>query len=252
MKNLLGGATLALAALFCFGVTDVNAQYRSRDNDRWERRDRDDRNRDWRRSRRRGNDDEDRWRRDRNGRYENNGRYNNGYQQQELNRGYQQGLNTGASDAQRGQSYSPQRSRYYQRASSVPFREGFVRGYDQGYRQYAGYSNNGRYGDYSNRGSNRGRNRGRNNDNYGGYRYGNQHELNRGYQQGLETGASDGQRGQSYSPQRSRHYRNASTQEFREGFVRGYDEGYRRYGNGRYGNSGIGIGDVLGGILGRR
>ena len=67
-----------------------------------------------------------------------------------MNQGYQYGLNTGASDAQRGQSYSPQRSRYYRNASSQAFRQGFVRGYDQGYRQYAGYDNgrygNGRYG----------------------------------------------------------------------------------------------------------
>jgi hypothetical protein len=229
MKKLIGSAVFALTVVFCFGATDVSAQWRNRD-DRWERRDRDDRNRDWRRNRNRRNDD-DRWRRNRNDRYGNNGRYNNVYQQQELNRGYQQGINTGASDAQRGQSYSPQRSRHYQRASSVPFREGFVRGYDQGYRQYAGY---------------------RNNRSYGGYRYGNQNELNRGYQQGVETGSSDAQRGQSYDPQRSRHYRNASTQDFRQGFVRGYDEGYRRYGNGRYGNRGVGIGDILGGILGRR
>ena len=91
---------------------------------------------------------------------------------------------------------------------------------------------------------------------YGGYGgYGNQQELNRGYQQGIETGSSDAERRQSYDPQRSKHWRNARTQEFREGFARGYDEGYRRYGynnNGRYGNnSGIGIADILGGILGR-
>ncbi len=219
MKKLIGGALLALAVVFCFSATDVNAQWRNRDDDRWERRDRDDR------YRRRRNDD-DRWRRNRN-----NGSYNNVYQRQELNRGYQQGINTGASDAQRGQSYSPQRSRYYQRAPSVPFREGFVRGYDQGYRQYAGY---------------------RNNRGYGGYGYGNRNELNRGYQQGIETGSSDAQRGQSYDPQRSRHYRNASTREFREGFVRGYDEGYRRYGNGRYGSRSGSLGDILGGILGGR
>lgn len=198
MKKLIGGALLALTVVFGFGVGDVSAQWRSRD-DRWRNR---------------------------------NGGYNNVYQQQELNSGYQQGIQTGASDAQRNKSYSPQRSKYYQKAGSVPFREGFVRGYDQGYRQYAGgYRNNGRYG---------------------GYGYGNQQELNRGYQQGLETGASDGQRGQSYDPQRSRHYRNASTTDFREGFVRGYDEGYRRYANGRYGSRSSGIGDILGGILGVR
>ena len=172
------------------------------------------------------------WRRDRS--------QGNVYVQQELNRGYQQGIQTGSEDAQRGRNYSPQRSKYYQRAGSVPFREGFVRGYQQGYQQYAnngGYRNNGRYGTYGG---------------YGGY--GNQQELNRGYQQGIETGSSDAERRQSYDPQRSKHWRNARTQEFREGFTRGYDEGYRRYGynNGRYGNnSGIGIADILGGILGR-
>jgi len=145
---------------------------------------------------------------------------NNAYVQQELNRGYQQGINTGAEDAQRGRSYSPQRSKHYDRAPSVPFREGFVRGYDQAYRQYAA-NRNGSY-----------RNRGRNDGYYGGY---NNQELNAGYQQGINTGASDGQKNKSYSPERSKHYRNASTQAFREGFVRGYDEGYRQYaGNGNY------------------
>lgn len=151
-----------------------------------------------------------------------------GYNNQQLQQGYQYGVNTGANDAQRRQSYSPQRSRYYRNASSQAFREGFVRGYDQGYRQYA--SNNGRYGN-DGRYGNSGYGGYRNDGYYGGY---NNQELNRGYQQGLETGSSDGQKGQSYSPERSRHYRNASTQEFREGFVRGYDQGYRQYANGNY------------------
>jgi hypothetical protein len=145
-----------------------------------------------------------------------------GYNNQQVQQGYQYGVNTGASDAQQRQSYSPQRSHYYRDAPSQAFREGFVRGYDQGYRQYSGAYGNGGY---------------RNNGNYGGY---NNQELNRGYQEGLNTGASDGQSNKSYNPQRSRYYRNASTQAFREGFVRGYDEGYRQYsrnGNYRRGNS---------------
>ena len=146
-----------------------------------------------------------------------------GAQTQELRQGYQYGVQTGASDAQRRQSYSPQRSRYFRNASTQAFRDGFVRGYYRGYRQYAqgngGYRNDGYYGN----------NGGYRNDGY--YGGSNNQELNRGYQQGLETGASDGQKGQSYSPERSRHYRNASTEVFREGFVRGYDEGYRRYAN---------------------
>jgi hypothetical protein len=60
-----------------------------------------------------------------------------------MNQGYQNGLNTGARDAQRGQSYNPQRSHFYREASSQAFREGFMQGYDQSYRQYAG--NNGGY-----------------------------------------------------------------------------------------------------------
>jgi hypothetical protein len=153
-----------------------------------------------------------------------------GYDNQQIQQGYQYGLSTGAADAQRGQSNSPQRSRYYRDASSQAFREGFVRGYAEGYRQYSGnrggnggYRNDGYYGndDYRN---------GRRNDSYGGY---NDREANNGYQQGLNTGASDGQSNKGYSPQRSRYYQNASTQAYRDGFVRGYDEGYRRYSRNR-------------------
>src|SRR5436189_4657797 len=68
-----------------------------------------------------------------------------GYNNQQVQQGFQYGVNTGAGDAQRGQSYSPQRSRYYRDASSQAFRDGFVQGYDQGYRQYAGNYGNGGY-----------------------------------------------------------------------------------------------------------
>lgn len=227
MSKRISGALLALAVVFgVYAATSSTAvaQWRNRNDDYYRNRRNDD---DYYRNRR--NDD----------RGNRNGYYNN----QQRNQGFQAGLNTGASDAQRGQSYNPQRSRYYRNASSQPFRQGFVRGYDQGYRQYAGNSGygNGRYG-------NDGR-YGRGGYGNGGY---NNAELNRGYQQGIETGSSDARRGQSYDPQRSRHYRNASTQAFREGFVRGYDAGYRQYANGTYrNNSGIGIGDILGGILGR-
>jgi len=149
-----------------------------------------------------------------------------GYNNQQVQQGFQYGVNTGASDAQRRQNYSPQRSRYYRDASSQAFRDGFVRGYDQGYRQYAGnygnggYRNDGYYG---------------NNGNYGGYRNGNYNnqELSVGYQQGLNTGADDGRRNKNYSPERSRYYQRASTQAFREGFIRGYDAGYRQYAGNR-------------------
>jgi len=189
-----------------------------------------------------------------------NGSYG-GYNNQAIQQGYQYGVNTGASDAQRRQSYSPQRSHYYRDASSQAFREGFVRGYDEGYRQYSGsYRNDGYYGNerndgyYGNGGYRNGnggyRNNGRygNDGYYGGY---NNQELSRGYQQGLNTGADDGQRNKSYSPERSRYYQNASTQAFRDGFVRGYDEGYRQYSRNRSyrRNSGTSILDQ---IFGRR
>jgi len=156
----VSGTILAVAfvlGIYTVSSTTAQAQYRN-DQYRRERDNRNDSNWEWRRRREREvwqnrNRDwnQDRNRRDgygnydyrRNGGYGNYGGYNNN-SQYEVNRGYQQGLNTGASDAQRGQSYSPQRSHYYREASSQAFVQGFVRGYDQGYRQYAGYGN-GRY-----------------------------------------------------------------------------------------------------------
>ena len=186
MKNLttkIGGAILTLA--FIFGISaatgmTVQAQYRDREAQRQERiRERNDRwsnnqsqNRDWRRERaereRLERERLDRARRDSrvyqnngvygNGNYGNNGNYGTygnygGYgngSQVEANQGYQYGLSTGASDAQRRQSYSPQRSHYWKDASSQAFRSGFEQGYAQGYRQYAGYGNGG-YGNTGNR-----------------------------------------------------------------------------------------------------
>ncbi|MDQ1707878.1 MAG: hypothetical protein QOJ88_1089 [Pyrinomonadaceae bacterium] len=179
----------------------------------------------------------------RNGNY---GGYNN--QQQQVQAGFQYGVNTGASDAQNRQSYSPQRSHYYRDANNQAFREGFVRGYDQGYRQYAGaYGNNGGYrndGAYGNGGYGNG--------GYGGYGNGgyNNQDLNRGYQQGINTGASDGRSNKNYSPERSKYYRSAPTQSFREGFVRGYDEGYRQYARNRNYRRSSTAASILGQIFG--
>jgi hypothetical protein len=193
MKKTLGGALLALA--FIFGIIATTSTTADAQ-----------------------------WRNRGNGGYNNNN---------EVQQGYQHGLSVGSSDAYNRQSYSAERSRYYRNSSSQAFRQGFVRGYDQGYRQQAASMGN---GGYRNDGYG---NRGRNDGYYGNGGYGNggynNAELNRGYQQGLNTGASDGQKGQSYDPQRSRHFKNASTQAFRDGFVRGYDEGYRQYSrNGTY------------------
>src|SRR5947207_10652142 len=120
MKNLrkmIGGAILTLAVIF--GLSTATSMTAHAQNP-YER-DRDDRyqDRDWRRDRR-----DDRY--DRNNGYGNNGYGNNGYNNSyrvAMNQGYQYGLNVGANDAQRGQSYSPQRSRYFQNASSQAFRD---------------------------------------------------------------------------------------------------------------------------------
>jgi hypothetical protein len=153
-RNKIGGAILALSLVFGIGmIASTTAQAQDRNDGRWRREDRnrsDRQDRDWRRNR---DDDRYRGRRDdrydRNDRYNRNGRYGNGgynnAAQIELNQGYQAGLSTGSSDARRGQSYNPQRSHYYKDARSQQFRNGFVRGYAEGFRQYGGYNNNGDY-----------------------------------------------------------------------------------------------------------
>ena len=124
-----------------------------------------------------------------------------GHNNQQVQQGFQYGLSIGAADAQRRQSYSPQRSRYYRDAPTQGFRDGFVQGYNQGYRQYAGaYGNRGYRNDgYRNDGY---RNDGYRNDGYGNSGHGGyeSQQLNAGYQQGLNTGASDGRSNKSYSP----------------------------------------------------
>jgi hypothetical protein len=138
----LGGYILALFLILGFTAiasTRVQAQYP------WgyERRDRD-----------------DRYRRDRDRDYRNDDRYRRGaygYQVAQQ-QGYSYGMNVGASDAQRGQSYDPQRSRYYRNATEgynssygnkgqykEVFRNAFEQGYRDGWQRYGGYNRNGRY-----------------------------------------------------------------------------------------------------------
>jgi len=127
MKNLrkmIGGAILTLAVIF--GLSTATSMTAHAQNPY-------DRDRDYRYQ------DRD-WRRDRYDRNSDYG-YNDNYRIA-MNQGYQDGFSVGASDAQRGQSYSPQRSRYFQNASSQAFRDGFVQGYNQGFRQYGGYQRN--------------------------------------------------------------------------------------------------------------
>src|SRR5713226_7103901 len=180
-RNKIGRIFLALSFIAGIGLESssaVQAQWdRDRDyrrnQDRDYRRDRDrdrdrdgDRNRDYRRNDQYG----------RNGGYGNggygNGGYGNGgyggyggYNQVAMNQGYQDGLYTGSNDAQRGQNYDPQRSHFYRNGHgnngnygnngrygngngySQTYRQGFLRGYDEGFRRYGGNRrNNGNYG----------------------------------------------------------------------------------------------------------
>jgi hypothetical protein len=150
---------LLLALLFVVGIgaassTAVQAQWPGRDP---YRRDRD-------RDNRRDRD----YRRDRDDRYGNGGYGNGGYggygnvNKVAVNQGYQDGIYTGQRDGERGQSYNPQRSHFYQNGHGdnggygrygnsyqyqQAYRNGFLRGYQQGFQQYS-YNrrgNNGRY-----------------------------------------------------------------------------------------------------------
>jgi hypothetical protein len=134
-KNI-GGYLLAFFLLFgVLAVASSSAQAQWRDRDRDRRDDRYDRR-------------DDRYR-DRN-----NGNY--GYEQARQ-QGYSYGLNVGAADAQRGQSYNPQRSRYWKNATEGSssygnrgqykqiFRNAFEQGYREGFQRYAFNNRRGRW-----------------------------------------------------------------------------------------------------------
>ncbi|HYX30261.1 MAG TPA: hypothetical protein VE863_17090 [Pyrinomonadaceae bacterium] len=70
--------------------------------------------------------------------------------------GYEDGLFTGANDARRGQSYDPERSHFYGSANhgynsglgqravyQQAYRDGFLRGYDEGFRNWQQYFSGG-------------------------------------------------------------------------------------------------------------
>jgi hypothetical protein len=153
LRNKIGRILLALGFLVSVGLASsiaVQAQWpQDRDQDRRNRdRDRRDRDRDYRRDQNRD------YRR--NDQYGRNGGYGN-INQVAVNQGFQDGLYTGSSDAQRGQNYNPQRSHFYRNGHGnnggygnygnnyqyqQAYRNGFLQGYNQGYQRYGGYNNN--------------------------------------------------------------------------------------------------------------
>jgi hypothetical protein len=131
-SSKVGGYILALFLILGFTAiasTTAQAQWR----------DRDDRYRD------------DRYRRDRDGRDDRYRRGNYGFETARQ-QGYSYGMNVGAADAQRRQSYNPQRSRYWRNATEgysssygnkgqykQVFRNAFEQGYRDGWQRFAGY-----------------------------------------------------------------------------------------------------------------
>ena len=96
-------------------------------------------------------DRDDRYRRDRDYRYDRYRRSNYGFDVARQ-QGYSYGMNVGAADAQRRQSYNPQRSRYWRNATEgysssfgnkgqykQVFRNAFEQGYRDGWQRFAGY-----------------------------------------------------------------------------------------------------------------
>jgi len=80
------------------------------------------------------------------------------YSSNAYEQGYQDGLLTGASDARRGQGYDPERSQFYRHGAggflsifgseasySMAYRDGFLRGYQDGYQNYQTYFIGGRF-----------------------------------------------------------------------------------------------------------
>lgn len=132
----LGGYILALFLILGFTTiasTRVQAQYPGS----YERRDRD---------------------RDRDDRYRDNRRNDRYNYETARQQGYSYGMNVGAADAQRGQSYDPQRSRYWKNATEgynssygnkgqykQIFRSAFEQGYREGFQRYGGNRRNGRW-----------------------------------------------------------------------------------------------------------
>ena len=116
VKKAAAGAALALTLTFGGGMilgTTAQAQDRYH-NDRWQ--DRDDRQ-------------------DRDSRYDRD-RYGD-RSSFEMRRGFQEGMSRGREDARDGRSFNPTRFVRFGGFRSAAYREGFNRGYAQGFRQFA-------------------------------------------------------------------------------------------------------------------
>ena len=161
--------------------------------------------------------------------------------QAQFESGYRDGLRAGESDVRRNERFNFRDEREWQRAgNNRPFRDGFERGYEDGYRRYdarGGYGSRGGYGNsgggYDPRGGYGSR------GGYGGRIYANP-AMAAGYDDGYEQGMEDARDGDRYDPVRAKDYRDGDngydrrfgTRDqwkiaYRDGFKAGYDRGYR-------------------------
>src|SRR5688572_22025869 len=116
----------------------------------------------------------------------------------EFEHGYRNGLSAGDTDARRGERFNFTDERDWQRArGDYAFREGFERGYADGYRR-GGYVGQGGYGGYGGRG----------NGGYGGRGgiYANPATA-RGFEEGYKQGVEDARDRDRYDPIRAKDYR---------------------------------------------
>lgn len=149
LKKALAGLVMAASLVFCFGIiTTPEAQAQRRDREWLETMQRARareiaRERARERARDRARQRDYRYGTRRNYPYNGNygygsyGRYG-GYNNSELERGFRNGLKEGRDDAQDRDSFNPSRHSSF-RDGNPAYRDGFRRGYEQGYREY-GYS----------------------------------------------------------------------------------------------------------------
>src|SRR5262249_54770982 len=117
----------------------------------------------------------------------------NGYQDWDNNRAYQEGMRDGQRDRLDNQSQQ-YRGRY---RNDPAYQEGYNRGYAQAGRGW-GRDRNRAYGGYYGNGGY-----------YGRYNNGNRAAQQVGYQDGVNDGAKDRQTGHSFRPTQQQAYRNA-------------------------------------------
>ena len=158
--------------------------------------------------------------------------------------GFDQGRSRGEDDGRRGRNYDYERYREFRSADGGyggygnrnayrdEFRQGFIRGYDEGYRRYARNDRNGRDDRY------------RTSDPYGrgprGVAVSRSPAAQNGYRDGYEAGRDDARDGDRFDPVRTSRYRSGDhdynsrygsrdqyKQEYRTAFQQGYDQGYR-------------------------